>query len=1139
VDNDLLLADRRARGDALDISRSFIIQAPAGSGKTELLIQRYLHLLAAVNEPEEIVAITFTRKAAEEMRRRIVVALENARRGKDAVEPHQQITLQAARRVVKRGEELAWDLEQSPQRMRIQTLDAFNAGIARSLPVSSGIGGISRTIADAEMQSLYEQAATGTLDWLGSGETMQSVVENVLSHLDNNTNIYISHLSRMLQKRDQWLALLGSGMQQQQDYDAARLRLEQGIADVIVMQLRRLTEILPVEFHSELASSIDYAAGNLVADNKPDHPLAALLGCTELPPAHADYLPEWQAIVQLLLIQSGALRKTVTKNNGFPASDSGQKEEFKLMLSALRQIEGMEEQLRRVQVLPPARYSDDQWNVLVALFRLLPQAVAELLQLFSEKSVCDHVEVALAAATALGSGDAPGEIALLLDNRIQHLLVDEMQDTSLRQYQMLQDLMQGWTPGDGRTLFCVGDPMQSIYRFRDAEVAQFVLARDSGIGPIETEFRILRRNFRSGEHLVHWFNTVFSQVMPVKDDLAAGAIAYAASVPVEARAASGVINLHPLIDCDAMAEARIGADLVRDCVAKHPDDSVVVLVRSRSQLTELLSRFRSNGTPFAAVEIDRLTDLPVILDLLALTRAICHEGDRIAWLGLLHGPWVGLEWREILALVVNDSHSTIAELMVDPQRLETLSDAARLQLKHFAQIMIPARRHAAIDSLRQRVERCWYELGGAGLLSDADDIANVYQYFDVLGKIETHGTLADVRELESLLDQERVSTVAAADCNLQVMTMHKSKGLQFDHVFLYGLGRATRASQKSVLSWLTIPQQGESDMIISPIGARADLQHDPLHQFIEETEKDKQRQELDRLLYVACTRAIQSLHLIGSVKTNAKGDKLLDPKGGSLLQRMWPAVESSYEAAFIDAGSQLQESPSVGTPESRETFTEPLCRRYTRPWQAEAIPDLPQRPKLPGRAPIDAEQRVQFHWVGANARHAGTIVHRWLHRLSRSESLEAAAKELSHEAQTTRWARQLGVRGTALDDLCERVTEALDGTLSDEKGRWLLQGDGYSEYPLTGIWNGNVVSIVIDRVRIDGQGLHWIVDYKTSTHEGGNLAAFLQTEETRYRPQLEKYAEIYAAITDAPIRTALYFPLLQEFREIGLARVSD
>ena len=1123
---DLLQADRQARVDALDVSRSFIVQAPAGSGKTELLIQRYLHLLAVVAEPEEVVAITFTRKAAQEMRHRVIDALHKARDGVTATEPHQVVTQNAALAVLERDAKLNWFLLLSPRRMRIQTLDAFNAGIARSLPVSSRLGGINRTIADAQMQALYHEAALATVDWLGSGEKMDAVVERVLSHLDNNTDVYVMHLARMLQSRDQWLTLLGSGLGGDENFDIARVKLEHGIAHVVNAELQRAVDYIPAEVWPELIDLMNFAAGNLLDDEKPDQPITTLRGLSSQPTSDVRSVALWIAIADLLLTRQGGFRKRLDKNIGFPPAAKAEKERFKSILEQFRQIDGLEACLQRVKLLPPAHYSDEQWQVLTALFRLLPQAVGELRLLFGQRSVCDHIEIALAASSALGSFDAPGDISLALDYRIQHLLIDEMQDTSLRQYQLLESLTEGWTPGDGKTLFCVGDPMQSIYRFRDAEVGQFVIARDSGIGVVQPDFLILRRNFRSGEQLVHWFNTVFSQVMPMRDDVAAGAIAYTQSVPVEMHAGNGDVNVHPLIDCDAASEARFSAKLIQQCTQEHPQDSIVVLVRSRTQLTELLVELRAQGTLFQAVEIDRLTDLPEIIDLLSITRALCHEGDRVAWLALLHGPLVGLCWQDVLALVSNDSHSTVLELLADSERISVLSEEGRKRLAAFAVTIAAAQRNTAVDTLRDRVERYWFQLGGPGLLQSNDQIENVYQYLNVLERLESAGTLADVSELASLLDQERVTRSAGDECNLQIMTMHKSKGLQFDHVFVYGLGRATRASQKSVLSWLTIPESGKADMIISPIGPRSVVEYDPLHQFIEATEKSKQQHELDRLLYVACTRAKSALHLIGNASTTANGESLRGPTAGSLLHRMWPAVESVYSKAFEQEAAINSEKHTTDENQYRDA----VCRRFSSPWQAGAIPPIPLN--VPDAPTFDADQKVQFYWVGALARHAGTIVHRWLHQMTTTGDFAGRVDAAGHKALSTLWARQLGVASDDLESVYKRVALAIDGTLSDDKGRWLLEGDGFSELPLTGFWKGRVSAIVIDRIRIDDDGVHWIVDYKTSTHEGGDLPTFLQHESIRYRDQLAKYAEIYSAMTGARVRTALYFPMLQEFCEV-------
>src|SRR5210317_2041409 len=135
---------------------------------------------------------------------------------------------------------------------------------------------------------------------------------------------------------------------------------------------------------------------------------------------------------------------------------------------------------------------------------------------------------------------------------------------------MLEALTGGWAQGDGRTLFCVGDPMQSIYRFRNAEVGQFLLARKHGIGQIPLEPLLLRRNFRSGEHLVHWFNTVFTGLLAAEDDPLRGAVAYADAVPVESLAGEGECHTHAVFGADVEEEALAGCRVIAATLGKHP-----------------------------------------------------------------------------------------------------------------------------------------------------------------------------------------------------------------------------------------------------------------------------------------------------------------------------------------------------------------------------------------------------------------------------------------------------------------------------------------------------------------------------------------------------------------------------------------
>ncbi|HYR34926.1 MAG TPA: UvrD-helicase domain-containing protein, partial [Burkholderiales bacterium] len=169
MSNSTAIADAAAREAALDPRRSFIVQAPAGSGKTELLVQRYIRLLASVEKPEEVVAITFTIKAAAEMRKRVLDNLPNA------------------------GE--------VAHRLRIQTIDAFCASLTRQMPVVSGFGAQPGIVEDAHEH--YADAGLRAINEL------TPAAARLLLHLDNNVDVAANLIATMLAKRDQWLRKTG------------------------------------------------------------------------------------------------------------------------------------------------------------------------------------------------------------------------------------------------------------------------------------------------------------------------------------------------------------------------------------------------------------------------------------------------------------------------------------------------------------------------------------------------------------------------------------------------------------------------------------------------------------------------------------------------------------------------------------------------------------------------------------------------------------------------------------------------------------------------------------------------------------------------------------------------------------------
>jgi ATP-dependent exoDNAse (exonuclease V) beta subunit len=279
------------------------------------------------------------------------------------------------------------------------------------------------------------------------------------------------------------------------------------------------------------------------------------------------------------------------------------------------------------------------------------------------------------------------------------------------------------------------------------------------------------------------------------------------------------------------------------------------------------------------------------------------------------------------------------------------------------------------------------------------------------------------------------------------------------------------------------------------------------------------------LLYVACTRARKSLHLIGHTSVAPDGDSLRAPDSRSLLSLLWPAVESRFEEAF-----EPQDTGESG--DTPDPWLLPRRCRIEPAWELPAVAPVPGREHA-----VDAGadiRSVDYYWVGAEARIAGTVVHRWLQYAAQSGAGAKALADDRLQEPTDRWLRELGVApGETMDRVRTRVHTALRGVRDDARGQWLLAGEGHAELALSGLVGGVVDSGIIDRVRIDDDR-HWIVDYKTSTHEGGNLDGFLDAEAERYRDQLGRYAALYGAYAGAEVRCALYFPLLQAFVEVDV-----
>lgn len=1128
-------ADQAARDIAIDPMRSVIVQAPAGSGKTGLLTLRFLRLLSRVESPEEVVAITFTRKAASEMRLRITQALRKASDNAQPDDPYQRQMLSLARSVLHLDRAKGWKLLSSPNRLRILTIDSLCASLVRQLPSASLQGGEARISDDP--QALYQQAATTAIQYMLAESDMALSFSRLMNYMDFRVNRLQKLIADMLSQREQWIHVV---MKYHTDEQALRQSLETARRHLVRHHLLQCVEAISELSEKEVVSLLGcarFAASNVQADN----PVHACLDLQDIPDSNNETFQTWRGLACLLLTDTGSWRKTVNKRIGFPAPSGGSPQEEKLYTMKKQEMMGLlegfvaRENLRvvlsRMVQVPEYAYTESEWEILEILLRLLRVSLGCLRVVFQERKEVDFNEIGLSALKALGTDDRPSDLALALDYRISHLLVDEFQDTSVLQFELLERLTTGWQPEDGRTLFLVGDPMQSIYRFRQADVGLFLQARERGVGDIRLEFVQLQVNFRSDKGMVDWFNHAFSQCFPARNDMTRGAICYTASQSSNSdQEARGMpVSVYPWVakcrEEGLEIEAGKICDLVRSLRKQADIHSIAILVKSRSHLLEVIPHLRQEKIAFQAVEIEHLGQEPVVRDLVALTQALMHPAHRVAWLSVLRAPFVGLSLADLLVLTeAEQDDETVFHLIKRALQENRLSESARCRLQRCLPIFSAARDERGRLCTSELVERVWYQLGGPAVLQSDTDLESVEAYFRRLAVIEQ--SPFDVMDLPTLLEDLYASSNTSSGETLQLMTIHKSKGLEFDAVILPGLGHKPRAESSRLLYWSEYVNEWGHDFLLSPIRAAASRNDSALTGFIKDIERSRSDNETVRLLYVAATRARKRLHLFGQIPE--KDGELDQPNSGSLLSHLWPVVADRFHEVWHDAA--LDQHATTTENDIREQQESPRRFRLSLDWMPPTLP----APLLQQARP--EPQDIEFEWAGEEVRHVGTVIHRIFQYIGENSKGGQLTQECQRMAGVARiWLEGSGVPEHRMSWALTMVERALQNLQHDPIGQWIFSPEheyAACEMAMTGVdQSGFIKHVVVDRTFVDQEGVRWVIDFKTGRHAGTDIDTFLDQEQDRYRIQLEGYANIFKKLEDRPICLGLYFPLLPGWRQ--------
>lgn len=1191
--------DQAERESALDTSRSVLVQAPAGSGKTDLLTRRFLSLLGEVDDPGQVVAITFTKAAAAEMRHRILAELERASTS-SLTTPADGFSMEAlARRALVRSRTLGWQLIDLPAQLRVTTIDSFCRELAIQQPLLSGFGSDLRV--DEQPSELYRRAARRTLGNLGGDDAaLQAAIESLLLWRDNNWLELEGLLVQMLAKRDSWMH--DFVLDRELDDDSLRLRLERpfihAIRDAIVRLDRMLDQVPGARFeaHALACFACEQTGGTLHND------LAELAdfprGPFDTREAIEEGLAAFRCFAELVLKKDGSFRQRLDKNSGFPPGSNAEKSRVVKLISALHGIDGLEAALANLVNLPTPRFTDEDWLIVRACFTLLRQAAAELRIVFAETGAVDFIEVAQLAQRVLrGEDGLPSDAALAIADNIRHLLVDEFQDTSRRQHQLIASLAAAWPEPTGRTIFVVGDPMQSIYFFRDADAELFPRVRHFGLGlpggeSLPLHFIPLKANFRTQPALVNELNKTFEQVFAENDS---SGVTFSAATP----AREGIIDLFPRLTLhtafmpqlpqgdsfDATAQLQKQAiRLKRESVLVQQTDEIVDLIRSytgaidrarrhgekfrvallgrtRKILEQIARALREAHIPFRAVELEQLKDRPEVLDALALGRALLNPCDRIAWLSVLRAPWCGLPLAELHTLTSADNpeflQRPIPQLMAE--RLDPLAIESRIAVQRVLEATAAAP-HIATSSptltLGTWLEQVWLRIGGAACV-DANAQANLqllWRALDALpnGAQDFVGPALD-RALERLTATPDPDS--DPDCGLQLMTIHKSKGLEFEAVIVPELQLHGWSTRGRLLSWIErgLPERSASDditeFLIAPLQAKG-ADRSATRAWVDRLYRERESQEMRRILYVAATRAREELHFFArpEYRDDPVEPRIAEP-WNCLLATAWPALGAEIRARFEDwssthTGLQQPEPVAIGSlAASADSSLSPAKPTRLRRLPAGFQPASALGPALHlssrDAMEIGSSQAYRRHEGGIASRALGTAVHKLLEESARLRvtldwSATRAALPRVLPAIKAR-IRSAGLTQSEADSIAARALKVALEATHDPHGQWILSPhvEAASEASWAGVVLNELRAVRIDRIfrgglkpLVDNATAWWIVDYKTAHADNLEPATARCTLRSLFAPQLEAYAAILRQGPGAnlAIRAGLYYP---------------
>ena len=535
--------------------------------------------------------------------------------------------------------------------------------------------------------------------------------------------------------------------------------------------------------------------------------------------------------------------------------------------------------LKQCRELEPVGVQREEAQALQDLVILLGEALSTYEKLCARRQALDFIALEQATLRLLNL-ENPGDLLLRLDLRLRHLLVDEFQDTSLNQMELLCRLMAGWQEGYGRTLTVVGDPKQSIYGWRQAKPRLFA-ASAQGLpcpeGRFPLESLLLTTNFRATRTLIDWANGVFADVLAGVPGLSfnqADPRPGASEGPVPKLALfAGDENLASR-EAEARWLARQVAEALPDLQAQ---ETIGILLFTRRHLPVYLQALAAAGLTPRVREGLKLAASRVVQHLHNLARALVRPQDELAWAALLRGPWAP----QPLSVLVQAAQAA-GELW--PEKLRSLegTEACPGDLANLIEQLLAARLRWDDNPWRPLSDHGWMQTAawsGIATWEGAMGVACARAYLELLAQAESGLPETTFAQADFNLPKAfQPPDPQAQDSPVEILTVHGAKGLEFDRVFLPFLDWQPLQGEDKIPPFLLEEIPGHRLHGLALARPYVQEKQSSLYLLLKNLKDRRLLEEARRVFYVAVTRARRQLVLSAAVKPNKQGDWSVPPE---------------------------------------------------------------------------------------------------------------------------------------------------------------------------------------------------------------------------------------------------------------------